>query len=86
MSLFVFQTTLVKERSKIQRQSILVSVWSHNNVEEILKCSVRSEKKILSAILSKALKIFKGKCDIACSRKKKNLGEMNVKWDLISNE
>ena len=33
----------------------------------------------LNAILSKALKILKGKCGIACSRKKKNLGEINVK-------
>lgn len=37
----------------------------------------------LNAVLSKALKILKRKSGIACSRKKKNLGEMNVKWNLI---
>lgn len=33
----------------------------------------------LNGILSKALKILKGKSGIACSRKKINLGEINVK-------
>lgn len=39
--------------------------------------------EILNVVLSKVLKILKGKSGIVCSRKKKNLGEMNVKWNLI---
>lgn len=44
------------------------------------------KEESLNAILSKALKTIKEKCGIACSRKKKIVGEMNVKWNLIFNE
>lgn len=47
---------------------------------------VQVKEESLNAILSKTLKTIKKKCGIACSRKKKILGEIYVKWNLIFNE